>query len=270
MPGRPHDRGQDVLVHVRPAGEGQAPHRQGPVDRARRLRSVHRRARRLDAVQRSRRQALQGDHRRPRAAGQGRLRRGQGGRSERRPAQLRAAVHRHPRRRARDLPVHRLPAHAGRHRQGLPDHGRHARGGQGRRDRARVRLAAGRVRAPVADAGLGHARQDVARAGPDRGYRGPAHRDGLDDRLLPVPGRHRRPRAAHLRGAVLRRDPVHTGDADPAGHRGSDPHDRRRSRREHRGLRTHQGGGARRQKRARRHLRRATARASRRSSTPTP
>ena len=201
--------------------------------------------------------------------GQGRLRRREGHRPERRPAQLRAAVHRHPRRRARDVPVHRLPAHARRHRQGLPDHGRHARRGQGRRHGARVRLAAGRVRAPVADAGVGHARQDVARAGPLRGYRGPAHRDDLDDHLLPVPRCHRRPRAAHLRGAVLRGDPRDTGDADAARHRRPDPHDRRRGRRERRRVRTDQGGGARRAEACARPSPRATRRASRRSSTPT-
>ena len=42
----------------------------------------------------------------------------------------------------------------------------------------------------------------------------PPDRDDLDGRLLPVPGRDRRHRAADLRGVVLRGDPRHPGDAD--------------------------------------------------------
>ena len=63
--------------------------------------------------------------------------------------------------------------------------------------------------------------------------------------------------------------------AAPPGHhdaprdRRHDPHDRRRGRREHRHLRAHQGGGARREDRSGPRSRRATGAASTRSSTPT-
>ncbi len=57
--------------------------------------------------------------------------------------------------------------------------------------------------------------------------------------------------------------------ADPAGHRGHHPHDRRGVRRQRRHLRTRARGGAGRQDAARRRSSPATRRASRRSSTPT-
>jgi hypothetical protein len=55
------------------------------------------------------------------------------------------------------------------------------------------------------------------------------------------PGRRRGARPRHLRGPPVRGAPALQRDADAAGLR-VDPHDRRRSRREHRHLRTHQGG----------------------------
>ena len=72
-----------------------------------------------------------------------------------------------------------------------------------------------------------------------------------------------------LRGAPLRGDPALQRDADAAGLRRHDPHDRRRGRRERRHLRAHQGGVARRANRCARRSRRATRRASTRSSTRT-
>ena len=51
-------------------------------------------------------------------------------------------------------------------------------------------------------------------------------------------------RPRDLRGPLLRRDPALQRDADAAGLRGPDPHDRRRGRRERRRVRTHQGRGA--------------------------
>ena len=51
-------------------------------------------------------------------------------------------------------------------------------------------------------------------------------------------------RPRHLRGAAVRRDPPAQRDADAAGIRRADPHDRRRRRRERRHLRAHQGRGA--------------------------
>ena len=55
-------------------------------------------------------------------------------------------------------------------------------------------------------------------------------------------------RAADLRAVLLRAGQGGPGHADAAGHRGPDPHARRRRGREHRHLRARQGGGARRQR----------------------
>ena len=76
-------------------------------------------------------------------------------------------------------------------------------------------------------------------------------------------------RARDLRAPLLRGDPALQRDADAAGLRRPDPHDRRRGRRERRRLRTHQGRGARRASPCAPRSRPATARASTRSSTRT-
>ena len=68
---------------------------------------------------------------------------------------------------------------------------------------------------------------------------------------------------------LLRADQADPDHADAAGDRGSDPHDRGRGRRQHRHLRAHKGGGARRADRCRARSPRATSKGSRRSSTPT-
>ena len=118
-------------------------------------------------------------------------------------------------------------------------------------------------------AGLGHARQAGARPGPQGGHRRLHHRRALPAGLLPRPRRHRRRRAGHLRAVLLRAGQAHPDRPDAAGHRGPDPHARRRGGREHRHLRTRQGGGQTRADRRARPSPRATRRASRRSSTPT-
>ncbi len=68
-------------------------------------------------------------------------------------------------------------------------------------------------------------------------------------------------RAGHLRALLLRADQADPDHDDPAGHRGPDPHARRRGRREHRRLRTRQGGDTRGPRRGARRSSRATARA---------
>ena len=78
------------------------------------------------------------------------------------------------------------------------------------------------------------------------GIAGFVDRRALPDRLLPRPRRHRDRRAGHLRALLLRAHQADPDHADAAGHRGPDPHARRRGRREHRHLRARQGGGARR------------------------
>ena len=168
--------------------------------------------------------------------------------------------------------VHRLPREPGRHRRahGRADLGRlQAPGGAGPRRRPEDRRAADQPEADQRDAGLRHARQ----AGPARGP--PRRRVGFGLvllfllALLPPAGRDRRRRAAHLRGPLLRADQADPDHADPARHRGTDPHDRHRGRLQHRHLRTHQGGAARRADRRCRRSRPATSAASRRSSTRT-
>ena len=95
------------------------------------------------------------------------------------------------------------------------------------------------------------------------------HRRALPADLLPRAGRHRGRRPRRLRDLLLRADQARADHDDAAGHRGPDPHHRRRGRREHRHLRTRQGGAARRADRSRPPSRRATSAACRRSSTPT-
>ena len=101
------------------------------------------------------------------------------------------------------------------------------------------------------------------------GVAGFVDRRAVPDRLLPRARRHRGRRAGHLRALLLRARQADPDHADAAGHRGPDPHARRRGGREHRHLRTRQGGGARGQIGVRRPSPRATGRACRRSSTRT-
>ena len=91
----------------------------------------------------------------------------------------------------------------------------------------------------------------------------------LPARLLPRARRDRGRRAARLRRLPLRADQADPDHADAAGHRRPDPDHRRGRRREHRHLRTRQGGDPRRAVGRRRHRGRLQARACRRSSTPT-
>ena len=93
--------------------------------------------------------------------------------------------------------------------------------------------------------------------------RGPAHRRALPARRLPLPRPRRGLRPRDLLGAAVRGDPALRRHADAAGLRGHDPRDRRRGRREHRHLRTHQGRSGRRASRSAPRSRTATARASR-------
>ena len=116
---------------------------------------------------------------------------------------------------------------------------------------------------------LGDARQELAPPGDPRRDRGPDHRRDLPARPLPLPRARRGLRPRDLRAPLLRGDPPLQRDADAAGLRRPDPHDRRRGRRERRRLRTHQGRGARRDARCAPRSRPVTARASTRFSTRT-
>ena len=98
--------------------------------------------------------------------------------------------------------------------------------------------------------------KDSLAAGEARGDRRPHRGRDLPAPPLPLHGRRRGARPRDLRRAPLRRDPAPQRDADAAGLRGTDPHDRRRRGRERRRLRTHQGRGAGREVRARRDRRR--------------
>ena len=104
------------------------------------------------------------------------------------------------------------------------------------------RRAADPARADLALAGLGHARPAGARPGPQGGHRRLRHRRALPARLLPRARPHRGHRAGRLRALLLRDRQAHPDRPDAAGHRGPDPHARRRGGREHRHLRTRQGG----------------------------
>ena len=74
------------------------------------------------------------------------------------------------------------------------------------------------------------------------GLAGPRAGDPLPARLLPVPGLRRGARAVRLRALLPGADQADPDHADAAGDRGTDPHDRRRGRLEHRDLRADQGG----------------------------
>ena len=119
-------------------------------------------------------------------------------------------------------------------------------GGSEHRARPPERLAAVHVQADLVVDRLCDARQELAPPGDPRGRDRPTHGRGLPARPVPLPGPRRRLRPRDLCGPVLRGDPSLQRDADLAGVRGPDPHDRRRGRRERRRVRTHQGGGARR------------------------
>ena len=96
--------------------------------------------------------------------------------------------------------------------------------------------------------------KDSLAGGEDRRARRPDRRRALPAPLLPLPRPRRRARPRRLRGVPLRGDPPLQRHADAAGLRGPRAHARRRGRREHRHLRTHQGRGARRAHREGRHL----------------
>ena len=147
------------------------------------------------------------------------------------PADRLAPVPRRPRRRQRLADLGRL------HDRLRPAAGQPAQDGR----------PADQARADLGVAGLGHAGQAGAQPGPRRGRRGLRHRRALPAHLLPRAGRHRGRRPRRLRDLLLRADQARADHDDAAGHRGPDPHDRRRGRREHRHLRTRQGGAARRQ-----------------------
>ena len=74
------------------------------------------------------------------------------------------------------------------------------------------------------------------------GLVGPPDRDRVPVGVLPRAGRDRDRRPDRLRDLLLRADQADPDHADVARHRRSDPDDRRCGRREHRDLRTRQGG----------------------------
>ena len=131
VPGRPHHRRAtptgtcSTSRRSGPAPDRQAAHRQRPVDSARRLRPPDRRAGRVDDSSTTAAASCSRTSRRSsRPQGKADYDAAKATDPTAAPAELRAAVRGHPRRRARDVPVHRLPAHARRHRQELADHGR--------------------------------------------------------------------------------------------------------------------------------------------------
>ena len=161
-------------------------------------------------------------------------------------ARLGAALRDRARQRDPVVPADRLHAVPGRHRpdgRRRADHrARVARRGEEPRARAPDRCAARQVRDGRALRRLGHARPGLAAPGAQRRARRPAARRDLPAPDLPLPRRRRGARARHLLGIDVRRDPAPRRHADPAGLRRPDPDDRRRGRREHRHIRTHQGG----------------------------
>ena len=164
-----------------------------------------------------------------------------------------AALRDRPRPRDQVVAVDRLGAVSERDRrlERRSDH-RHRldRRGEGPRDRAPERCPAGHLPDARDDRHLGHARRGLAPRGLAGADRRPARRRHLPARLLPLPRPRRRGRPRRLRGVPLRDDPHLRRHADAPGLRGHDPDARRRGRREHRHLRTHQGRGPRRQIRA--------------------
>ena len=116
----------------------------------------------------------------------------------------------------------------------------------GPRDPAAARRAADQPQADLRVAGVGDARQAGAAPGPDRRLVGLLIVIDLPDRLLPRARRDRDRRPDRLRDLLLRADQADPDHADAAGHRRPDPDDRRRRGREHRHLRTRQGGDPRR------------------------
>ena len=226
-------------------------------------------AERHDEVQRQGTQGVRRHDPRDRAA-----RRGQRG-DQRRPAgpDERLAPLRDPaRQRADHDAVHQLPREPRRDRRPggrrdlrrLHDHHR-----AGPRAAAQDRRPAAQARADLALAGVGHARPEGARPGPDRGPRRFRRRGALPAHLLPRARRDRGDRARDLRALLLRPDQADPDHADAAGHRRPDPHDRGGGGREHRHLRARQGGDTQRPLDLGAASRRATRRASRRSSTRT-
>ena len=238
---------------------------QEPRAELRQRRGRHGRAERHLRVQRHGAQGVAGDDARDRPA-----------RAEpvlrRRPAVRVPALRDRARRRGHLGAVHRLQPEPRRHRRpaGLGDLRRlHDRLRAGAREPPEDRRAADQARPHLVLAGLGHARQAGARPGPHRRHRRLRRRRALPPRLLPRPGPDRGRRAGRLRDLLLRADQAHPDHADAAGHRGPDPHDRRRGRREHRDLRTGQGGDPRRAVGHGRHRGGLPQAACRRSSTRT-
>ena len=93
--------------------------------------------------------------------------------------------------------------------------------------------------------GLGDARQGLAEPGQKAAVDRTARRRDLPALLYRFLGLVAVARPRDLRGVPVRGDPPLPRDADAAGFRGADPHDRSCGRRERRHLRTHQGRGAR-------------------------
>ena len=83
-----------------------------------------------------------------------------------------------------------------------------------------------------------------ARRSDRRRARRPGAGAPLPARLLPVPRLRRGAGPVRLRPLLPRADQADPDHADVAGHRGPDPHDRRRGGLQHRDLRAHQGRGA--------------------------
>ena len=113
------------------------------------------------------------------------------------------------------------------------------------------------------------ARKAGASPGPRGGRGGLGPDDPLPARLLPRARRGGHAGAPLLRGPAVRAGQADPDHADPARHRRNGAHARRRRRREHRHVRTHQGGGARRADRSLPRSPAATPRRYGRSSTPT-
>ena len=238
-PRGPQGQGRPVVGHQGQPGPQRHRHQEPRAE----LRGRHRRpADRHDGVQRQGPQGVRRDHARDRAARRRQLRAQRRGAE---PDRLLAPL-RDPARQRADLDaLHQLPREPRRHRRlpGRPDLRRlHAPERAGPRAPAQDRRAAGPPRADLALAGLGDARPAGARPGPRRRHRGLRDRRAVPARLLPRARRDRRARARHLRRLLLRADQAHPDHADAAGHRGPDPHDRRRGGREHRHLRTRQRG----------------------------
>ncbi len=203
------------------------------------------------------RQQVPRHHARALAAGRESRPAGRGHRPRRRRARVRAALCDRPRRRDPLLPAYRLhrPVPRGRDRPGRearrsPGSPRSARRRTSRSSSRRARCRSSSCRSSAPTSRRRSARTRSARRGtPAIG--GLIARRALPAPHLPLPRRGRGARPRRLRAPSCTARSSLQRDADAPGLRGPHAHDRRRGRREHRHLRTHQGRGARRQVRAR-------------------